>query len=240
MNYSESTSTDSMEAIILAGGMGTRLSEVVADVPKPMAPVNGKPFLYYIFQWLKKYPVERFIVSTGYKSDSIVKYFENSFSNIPLKYVTEKKPLGTGGALIFALAETTGSNVLVINGDTWFPIDINKFYSSHILNKHLLTVALKPMRDFSRYGSVECMDNTIVRFNEKKFCREGLINGGIYLINRQYLESKQLPEVFSLEKEILEKESSSSELKCQIFDDPFIDIGIPEDYDKAGSVVDIL
>jgi D-glycero-alpha-D-manno-heptose 1-phosphate guanylyltransferase len=226
-----------MEAIILAGGMGKRLAKVVADVPKPMASVNGRPFLYYIIHWLRKYPVERVIISAGYKSDSIVKYFGDSFSNIPLDYAIEKKPLGTGGALMFALLKTTGSNVLVINGDTWFPIDINKFYSSHIHNKHQLTIALKHMRDFSRYGNVECLDNTIVRFNEKRFCREGLINGGIYLINKHFLESRQLPEVFSLEKELLEKESGSSELKCLIFDDPFIDIGIPEDYQRAGTLL---
>ena len=88
-----------MEAVILAGGLGTRLSEVVTDVPKPMAPVNGKPFLYYIFQWLEKYNFERVIISTGYKSDTIIKYFGKSFGSIPLQYAIEKKPLGTGGAL---------------------------------------------------------------------------------------------------------------------------------------------
>jgi len=224
-----------MEAIILAGGMGKRLAAVITDVPKPMAVVNEKPFLHYVLHWLRKYPVEKIIISTGYKSDSIVKYFGKSFSNISLDYTIEKKPLGTGGALMFALMKTTGSDILVVNGDTWFPIDISKFYSFHILNNHQMTIALKHMRDFSRYGSVECINSTIVRFNEKKICREGLINGGIYLIKRQFLESKQLPEVFSLEEDILEKESGSTDLKCCIFDDPFIDIGIPEDYKKAGS-----
>lgn len=220
--------------------MGKRLSEVVTDVPKPMATVNEKPFLYYVLHWLRKYHVEKIIISTGYKSDSIVKYFGDSFSNIPLVYTIEKNPLGTGGALMFALLKTTGTNILVVNGDTWFPIDINKFYSSHILTNNQMTIALKPMRDFSRYGSVECIGSTIVRFNEKKFCSEGLINGGIYLIKRQFLESMQLPEVFSLEKDILEKESGSTDLKCCIFDDTFIDIGIPEDYKRAGSFLKLV
>lgn len=224
-----------MEVIILAGGMGTRLAKVVADVPKPMAPVNGRPFLYYIFQWLQKYPVERIIVSAGYKSEIIVKYFGESFINIPVEYAIEENPLGTGGALMFAFKKTKSKDILVINGDTWFPVDINNFYSFHTINKFLLTIALKQMKDFSRYGTVECVENTIVRFNEKKQCNKGLINGGIYLINRQFLESKQLPEVFSLEKDLLEKECGSSLLKCRIFDDPFIDIGIPDDYQKAGS-----
>jgi D-glycero-alpha-D-manno-heptose 1-phosphate guanylyltransferase len=213
------------------------LSEVVADVPKPMAPVNGKPFLYYIFQWLEKFFFERVIISTGYKSETIIKYFGKSFGSIPIKYVIENKPLGTGGALMFALPKTEVSDILVLNGDTWFPIELNSFYSTHIQNKNLMSVALKRMKDFSRYGSVECRNNTIVRFNEKKYCSEGLVNGGIYLINRKYLESKKLPEVFSLEKEILEKEAGSSDLKCKIYDDPFIDIGIPEDYHLAGSLL---
>ena len=226
-----------MEVIILAGGKGTRLSDVVSDVAKPMAPINGKPFLYYLFHWLKNYPVEKVILSTGYLSESIADYFGTSFCGIPIEYVIEEKPLGTGGAIIFALRKTKGSNILIINGDTYFPININSFYSFHIDNKHLFSVALKQMQNFSRYGSVECQDNSILKFNEKKFCQEGLINGGIYLINRKYINSKQVPEVFSLEKEIMEKEAGSDILKGKIFNDIFIDIGIPEDYHKAKSLL---
>jgi D-glycero-alpha-D-manno-heptose 1-phosphate guanylyltransferase len=226
-----------MEAIILAGGMGTRLSKVVTDVPKPMAPVNGKPFLFYLLQWIKKYPIEKIILSIGYKSESIVNYFGKSFNDIPFTYVIEEKPLGTGGALKFALKKTKGKNILALNGDSYFPIDLNKFILEHSENNHLFSVALKRMKDFSRYGSVECLGNTIIKFNEKKFYHDGLINGGIYLINRQFIESKQLPAVFSLEKEILEKEVQTSELKCKIFDDVFIDIGIPEDYLRAESIL---
>jgi D-glycero-alpha-D-manno-heptose 1-phosphate guanylyltransferase len=226
-----------MEAIILAGGMGTRLSKVVTDVPKPMAPVNGKPFLLYLLQWIKKNPIEKIILSVGYKSESIVNYFGKSFNDIPVIYVIEEKPLGTGGALKFALKKTKGKNVLALNGDSYFPIDLNKFILEHSENNHLFSVALKRMKGFSRYGSVKCLGNTIIKFNEKKFCHDGLINGGIYLINRQFIESKQLPEVFSLEKEILEKEVQTSVLKCMIFDDVFIDIGIPEDYLRAESIL---
>jgi D-glycero-alpha-D-manno-heptose 1-phosphate guanylyltransferase len=226
-----------MEAIILAGGMGTRLSKVVTDVPKPMAPVNGKPFLFYLLQWIKKYPIEKIILSIGYKSESIINYFGKSFSDIPVTYVIEEKPLGTGGALKFAFQKTNGTNILVLNGDSYFPINLNKFILGHSKNNHLFSAALKRMKDFSRYGSVKCRGNTIIKFNEKKFCHDGLINGGIYLINRQFIESKQLPEVFSLEKEILEKEVQTSELKCMIFDDIFIDIGIPEDYLRAESIL---
>ena len=115
-----------MDAIILAGGMGTRLKKVVSDIPKPMAPVAGKPFLYYIFDWLRKYPVEKIILSVGYKAESITEYFGNSVFDIPVEYVVEKNPLGTGGAVKFAFERTDGDDVLILNGDTWFPVDISK------------------------------------------------------------------------------------------------------------------
>lgn len=226
-----------MEAIILAGGMGTRLREVVEDVPKPMAPVNGKPFLFYLFKWLKKYPINKIIISAGYKSESIMRYFGGSFMNIPICYAIEEKPLGTGGAVMFALQETSDDNILIINGDTYFPVDLDRFYQSHCENRYRLTIALKRMKDFSRYGSVECRGDTIIRFNEKKICSEGFINGGIYIASREFLESRHIPDSFSFEEEILEKEAGSSLLKCMIFNDLFIDIGIPEDYLRAASVL---
>jgi D-glycero-alpha-D-manno-heptose 1-phosphate guanylyltransferase len=228
-----------VEVIILAGGKGTRLLGIISDVPKPMAPVNDKPFLFYLFQWLKEFPVEKVILSIGYKSESIIKYFGNSFSGISIEYVIEEKPLGTGGAVSYSLQKTTTADTLIINGDTYFTIDLNKFFSFHSENKHLYSVALKRMQNFSRYGSVELKHDTIVRFNEKKFCSDGLINGGIYVINRKYFESKQIEGTFSLETEILEKEALSSQIKGLVFDDLFIDIGIPDDYNLAQSLLKI-
>lgn len=226
-----------MEAIILAGGLGTRLRKVIGDVPKPMAPVNGKPFLSYLFEWLRKYPVEKIIISAGYKSESIIEYFGGSFLGIPVVYAIEEKPLGTGGAVLFALQESSCENILIVNGDTFFPIDLNRFCDYHTGSDSRITIALKRMKEFSRYGSVECLGNTITKFNEKKFCHEGLINGGIYLINREFLESRKLPDTFSLEKDFLKKEAGSSLMKCMTFDDIFLDIGIPEDYRRAASVL---
>jgi len=226
-----------MEAIILAGGLGTRLRDVIGDLPKPMAPVGGKPFLDYLFMWIKKYPVEKLVLSAGYKAESIVKYFGNSVYGIPVEYVIERKPLGTGGAVKYALHKTSGNDILVLNGDTYFPIDLMKFFSFHVKKKNLFSVALKRMRNFDRYGTVECRRNTIVKFNEKKFCSDGLINGGIYLINRNIIETWKHSGAFSLEKDIMEKESGTSLIKGMVFDDPFIDIGVPEDYYKAISIL---
>jgi D-glycero-alpha-D-manno-heptose 1-phosphate guanylyltransferase len=223
-----------MEAIILAGGMGTRLRKTIGDIPKPMAPVNGRPFLYYVLNWLKDHPVEKILISTGYRSGSIIDYFGESFTGIPLEYIVEKSPLGTGGALMLALQQCSGSDVLVVNGDTYFPVPLESFFLFHTSMGNRFTVALKHMTCFSRYGSVECSGETIICFNEKKFCADGLINGGIYMVNREFFRSLKLPEVFSLESDVLEKQAGASILKCRIFDEPFIDIGTPEDYSRAG------
>jgi D-glycero-alpha-D-manno-heptose 1-phosphate guanylyltransferase len=226
-----------MEAIILAGGLGTRLRDIIADVPKPMAPVNNKPFVQYLFKWIKQYPVKKLVISAGYKSESIVNYFGNSIFGIPVEYVIEDKPLGTGGAVKYALHKTSWPDVLILNGDTYFPINLNKLVAFHSINKSSFTVALKRMQDFDRYGTVECRGNTIVKFNEKKFCSDGLINGGIYLINRSLIESWNLSGSFSLEKDIMEKEAEKSVMKGIFFDEPFIDIGVPEDYRRATSIL---
>lgn len=226
-----------MEVIILAGGKGKRLRKVVSDLPKPMALINGKPFLYYLLEWLSHYPVNKFIISVGYKAEYIINYFGSSFNDIPIEFAIEKKPLGTGGAIMYAIKNATTNNIIIVNGDTYFPIDISGFYSKHVKNKFMISVALKPMVNFDRYGSVECKGDAIVRFNEKKACAEGLINGGIYLVNKQFLEKRQFPEVFSFETEVLQKEAQSSELKGSVFDTTFIDIGIPEDYYRAESIL---
>lgn len=221
------------ECIILAGGLGTRLRGVIKDVPKPMAPLNGKPFLYYVFKWLAKYKTDKIVISAGYKSESIIKYFGNSFNAIPLVYAIEEKPLGTGGAVKFAIRKTTGANILIINGDTYFPVNLDRFWKIHTENNFQFTIALKRMYRFSRYGSVELEGETINMFNEKQYCSEGLINGGIYLTNRYFIESLEVPEVFSLEKDVLVRKSAEGVLKGIEFDDTFIDIGIPEDYSRA-------
>ncbi|MDR3696327.1 nucleotidyltransferase family protein [Mucilaginibacter sp.] len=226
-----------MEVIVLAGGMGTRLRTVVNDLPKPMAPVNGKPFIEYLFQWLSLYPVSRIILSVGYKSETISEYFGDNFRNIPIEYIVEPKPLGTGGAIKLALNNTVEASVVIINGDTYFPIDLDRFLAFHVLNKSKLSIALKKMEKFDRYGSVELIDQNIIRFNEKQFCEEGLINGGIYLVNAPYIRSIPFPEIFSFEKEVLEKQTNNGNLKGMVFGDPFIDIGIPEDYFKAAEIV---
>jgi D-glycero-alpha-D-manno-heptose 1-phosphate guanylyltransferase len=226
-----------MEVIILAGGRGTRLQGIVDDLPKPMAPVNGKPFLSYVLAWLSKFPISKIIISTGYRSQAVSDYFGASFSGIDIDYAVEETALGTGGAIMLAIKKANDSDVAVINGDTFFPVDIDKLFRFHAGGNKSLTIALKPMQDFSRYGSVECGGGSIIKFNEKSYCAGGLINGGIYVIKKSFMHSLNLPGVFSFEKDLLEKQASASNLSYMIFDDAFIDIGTPEDYYRAAHIL---
>ncbi|MBL7702106.1 MAG: nucleotidyltransferase family protein [Ferruginibacter sp.] len=221
------------EAIILAGGLGTRLRSVVSDVPKCMAPVNGVPFIHFIIIYLKKEGVERFIFSLGYKSDIVIDYVDKTFPDLDIEYVIENTPLGTGGAIKLACSKVKSADVLIINGDTLFNINLKDLSEFHHTKKADFTVALKEMRNFSRYGSVEINNDYSIRaFHEKKFCEKGFINGGVYALNVNSFLHEPLPDVFSFEKDFLEKNTGKKKfygLECEYY---FIDIGIPEDYDR--------
>jgi D-glycero-alpha-D-manno-heptose 1-phosphate guanylyltransferase len=219
------------EAIILAGGLGTRLRSVVSDVPKCMAPVNAIPFIHFIVEYLKNEGVKKFIFSLGYKHEMITSYLDDKFPGLEKSYSIEQEQLGTGGAIQLACSHVSGDNVIVLNGDTLFNINISSISNIHIEQKADCTIALKPMKNFDRYGSVEMNgNNRITSFNEKKFCREGVINGGVYIIRKSSLLNKQLPPVFSFEKDYLEKFIAVDNITGVIKDFYFIDIGIPEDY----------
>ena len=136
-----------------------------------------------------------------------------------------------------ACSMVNDQDFLVINGDTYFPIDLTKLYTFHTGQRSFITVALKRMKDFSRYGAVELDDSKIVQFHEKKFSRDGFIIGGIYAVNRKLLMLQHLPEAFSFENEILEKNAGTGDLKGMAFDEPFLDIGIPAEYRRAGNIL---
>jgi D-glycero-alpha-D-manno-heptose 1-phosphate guanylyltransferase len=226
-----------MEVIILAGGMGTRLRHVVSDVPKPMAPVNGLPFVEHVVQWAIKYKVDHIIFSVSYKAEIIKNHFKSAYNRIAISYAHEHELLGTGGGIRYALNYANTNDVLVLNGDTYFPIDLRVFYDFHVSNNHKVSVALKRMTKFDRYGTVDLADDTIISFNEKQYKEDGLINAGIYMLNKTYIVDQGLPEVFSFEKEILEKKCDLGVLKGMEFSAPFIDMGIPEDYNKAAEML---
>ena len=221
-----------MQAVILAGGKGTRLQSVVSDVPKPMAPVNERPFLEYIMQHLVKAGMRQVIMSVGYKYQCIVDYFQDEYRGMAVEYSIEEKPLGTGGAIKAALKKCTGDRVFVLNGDTFFDVDYHSMYRFSEETDAPLVMAVKEMQDFDRYGCVEVAEEKIVGFREKKFCKNGFVNGGVYCISRNLLDDVE-SNVFSFEKDFLEK--CCGELRVPVFPSQgyFIDIGVPEEYLKA-------
>lgn len=223
-----------MEAIILAGGLGTRLQSVVSDVPKPMAPVAGKPFLSYLLEYLSRYQIHSVVLSTGYKHHAIEKFFGQSYKNISIKYSIELSPLGTGGAIRKALQMVHEENVLVLNGDTLFNVNINEFIRYHQSSCSDITLALKYLENFDRYGTVLLNDNDeVIGFEEKQCRTKGYINGGVYLINKNLFEKFELPYKFSFESDFLEKYVENLNIRGYTSSGYFIDIGIPIDYERA-------
>jgi len=223
------------EAVILSGGFGTRLRHIVSDVPKPMASINGEPFLSFLLRKLAKAGIQHVILSTGYLHEKVEDYFGNSFDSLQITYSQETEPLGTGGAIFFALNKTETDNFFVLNGDTLFDIDFEYLDTFYRIKETFLALALRKEKDISRYGSVQTDENAkIIGFTEKKeSIGEGLINGGIYLLNKKLFDNQVLPNTFSFEKEILEKRFRENDFFGLPFDRYFIDIGIPEDYARA-------
>jgi D-glycero-alpha-D-manno-heptose 1-phosphate guanylyltransferase len=224
------------ECIVLAGGLGTRLRSAVPDLPKCMAPVAGKPFLSYVIDHFHAQGVERFIFSLGYKYEVIEAYLDQTYAALPKQYVIEKEPLGTGGAIQLACRQATEKNVLVLNGDTLFKIQAAPFAAFHQQHAACCTLALKPMQHFDRYGVVELQENGAVKsFREKQFYQSGCINGGIYALQIDAFLKEGLPEKFSFEKDYLEKLYTQRPMFGMVQDAYFIDIGIPEDFEKANA-----
>lgn len=222
------------ECIILAGGLGTRLKSVVSNVPKCMAEVAGLPFLSYLLDYAKRENFDRVILSLGYKSNIVLDWIKSHEYSFNISFVIEDQPLGTGGAIRLAFEQVISTEAYVLNGDTFFDIDTDKLSDFHRCKKSSISLALKPMIDFYRYGSVSLASNMrILQFNEKKHCTEGLINGGVYLIDKDIFAKNELPEKFSFEKDIMELRVDDIAIYGLEFNNYFIDIGIPSDFEKA-------
>ncbi len=222
------------QAIILAGGLGTRLRSAVPDLPKCLAPVAGRPFLFHVINYLRSQGVNDFIFSLGYKHELITSYLEKDFATLAYKTVIEEEPLGTGGAIRMAAAQAHAAQLIVTNGDTLFRADIPALMQLHTTRNASCTLALKPMQHFDRYGVVETdAECRITAFREKQQYEEGTINGGLYVIDREALLAAALPDKFSFEKDFLEARYATDSLYGLAQDHYFIDIGIPEDYNQA-------
>jgi D-glycero-alpha-D-manno-heptose 1-phosphate guanylyltransferase len=172
-----------IETIILAGGLGTRLKSALPDLPKCMAPVNGRPFLFYVINFLRSQGIEKFIFSLGYKHEIVEVYLKDKFSTLSYQCSIEKEPLGTGGGILAACYKTSDENILVVNGDTMFKVNIPEASSFHFKNEADYSLVLKPMYDFERYGTVELNDDySIFSFSENKNHEQSFIKFGVYII----------------------------------------------------------
>ena len=222
------------EAVIVAGGFGTRLKHIVNDVPKPMAPVCGKPFLRYILDYLAENKFSKIVIADGYKRECIEQYFGSCYRGMEVIYSSEDSPLLTGGAVKKALKRCDSEWVYVLNGDTFLEADYDAFEASCERSQGAAEVfiAAKEMNDFERYGTLQILESgEIVDFLEKKPTDDGIINAGVYLIKRTALD--KMPAVFSLEKDYFELIASRHRAFSVLCNGTFIDIGVPEDYKQA-------
>ena len=227
-----------MQAILLCGGMGTRLRSVVSDRPKPMADICGKPFLQYLLEMLRDKGITEVIFALGYMGEMIEEYFQDGFAfGLKIAYSYEEEPLGTGGAIRNALPKILEEEVLVLNADTYFPMDYQGLYRFHQENDGDFSLATRGVPDISRYGAVRRdAAGRILAWNEKLEDGgqplAGEINGGIYVMKKSLIaeipEGKQ-----SLEQDCIPKWLSEGKRIFGLpFDGYFMDIGIPKDYQQ--------
>jgi D-glycero-alpha-D-manno-heptose 1-phosphate guanylyltransferase len=221
-------------AIVLAGGFGTRLREVVDDRPKSMALVNDRPFLEYQMEYLIRQKIDTCVLSLGYMAELVKDHFSMRYHNLRTTFFVEAEPLGTGGGMLAACNEID-EPVFVLNGDSFFDIDLAQMVQVWRKEQPDLVMALKVLPDVSRYGAVETDDNgRVIRFEEKgRHQREGMINGGIYLFHPAWLKKRAKGYKFSFERDILAQSLETDRIIGVPFDNYFIDIGVPSDYQQA-------
>lgn len=225
-----------MEAIVLAGGFGTRLRAVVADMPKPMASIAGRPFLEILLGFLAQQGFKRVVLALGYMSDKIISHFGDSFAGMQLVYEVEHSPLGTGGAVRLAMSKCTSDHVFVFNGDTYLDLEIKQVEAQWQQQKQPIIVA-RHVDDTARYGRLEVHHQQVIGFLEKGLAGQGLINAGTYVLPTDILNHMALGQAFSLETEFFIPFVKQHQLSVFITQGQFIDIGIPEDYLQAQTLL---
>lgn len=221
-----------MEAIVLAGGLGTRLRKVVPNWPKPMAPVAGRPFLEILLRTLASKGFTRVVMSLGFMAEKISNHFGNRFAGMELDYVVEDRPLGTGGAVRLAMSHCKRDHVFVLNGDTFLDLEADSIESNWSIRRNPIIVA-REVPDTSRYGRLLVQDGLVKGFAEKGVAGPGLINAGCYLLDRTQLDSFVPNKSFSIENDFLAHAVEMMPIEVFITKGHFIDIGVPDDYQRA-------
>jgi D-glycero-alpha-D-manno-heptose 1-phosphate guanylyltransferase len=222
-----------MEAIVLAGGFGTRLASRLQGVPKPMALVGGRPFLEILLAQLQRASCTRILLSVGHLHSVIQNHFGTSFRGMRIDYVVETAPLGTGGAIRLALAQASEDAVLAINGDTFRQIDYADMMRFHLAAGVSATMGVVHQPNIARYGGVSVKQNHIVAFVEKGRSGPGWINAGAYVLSRNLDWPKNLGQAFSIETDFFMPEVARIRPAAYEMHGFFLDIGLPEDLDRA-------
>ena len=228
-------------AIILAGGLGTRLRKAVPDLPKPMAPINNRPFLEYQMDYWIAQGVNHFILSVGYLKDVIINHFGTNYKDATIEYAEEFEPLGTGGGLLMASKSLT-EPFLAINGDTFIEVNLDELWNFHIQKKSKWTFSLFKKSQFTRYMGMDVnINGEILSLKSKKSHLNGLVNGGVYLIEPKVLSSLgyKVGNKASLEDDLLPSYiSKGGKIFGKEFKGKFIDIGLPEDYYRSSKIIE--
>ena len=225
-----------MEAIILAGGFGTRLREVVPDLPKPMAPIAGRPFLEILLTALAKKKFTRVILSLGFMADKIISHFGDSFLGMELVYEVESTPLGTGGAIRASLQHCVTDHAVIFNGDTYLDLEVDELEQLWEAS-HNAIIVVREVPDTARYGRVEMVNGRITAFLEKGATGLGLINAGCYVFPKNALDTFFVGEPFSLESQFFMPNLQNICFNGFVTQGRFIDIGIPSDYELAQTML---
>ncbi len=222
-----------MEAIVLAGGLGTRLRSVVGDLPKPMAPVAGRPFLAFVFDQLVAAGFETAVLAAGYRHEAIRAHFGDRYDGLKLIHSVEREPLGTGGAIRLACAHVQARNVFVLNGDTFVDLDFRGMLSAHTAASAQLSIAVCHVPDVARYGALDLDGDTVRGFREKGSAGAGWINAGTYVLSAALRSRFPLQNAFSFERDVLMAQVDSIRPLAVRTEGMVIDIGVPEDYVRA-------
>ena len=226
------------EAIILAGGLGTRLRSAVPELPKAMAPIAGQPFLSYLLRFLEANGLRRIVLATGYRNEAIRGFFGDQYGKLEIVYSVEDEPLGTGGALLRALPFIEEEFAFVVNGDTFLRLDYQEMASVGTRYPGAqVVVALRHVQDAARYGSAVVVDDRIQGFQARGTAGPGLINGGCYLVRRDLFANYSTPAKFSWEADFLEARAAALQPIAFRCDAPFIDIGVPEAFEQAQTLI---
>jgi D-glycero-alpha-D-manno-heptose 1-phosphate guanylyltransferase len=222
-----------MEAIVLAGGRGTRLGALTGQLPKPMVPVAGRPFLAFVLDHLVGQGVTRIILSVGYLHEAIESHFGARYRDVALVYVVEVQALGTGGGTRLALEQAREQLVFVVNGDTLFPASFADMLAMQKSMQADVVMALKPVPAAGRFGQVQVDHGIVTGFQEKAGDGQALINGGTYLMRRNRI-LRLLPQgASSLEYDLVPGILKTHVVAAVVADAVFLDIGEPASYELA-------